>query len=185
MTRAGALFNGGARLRALTLTNDCACEDGNGYESYLLFPQGVKAEGVASVPVTGLTRHLALRNTLKQSENQFAETPALVFTPLLSDNDLANILVMTTAWVRSHAGEIPGFKRLGSYFRFCSQSVEQWLGSLDRLFEAAEVSVLLAVPESWVYANADQIPGVLRLGRYVRFRPTIIRGFLGGSEVVQ
>ena len=73
---------------------------------------------------------------------------------------------MTTPWVRSHADEIPGFIRLGSYFRFCSQTVEQWLGSLDRLFEAAQVATLLGVPESWVYANADDIPGVLRLGRY-------------------
>ena len=43
----------------------------------------------------------------------------------------------------------------------------------------------MKVPTSWVYANADQVPGVLRLGRYVRFRPTIINQFLGGSEVVQ
>ena len=122
---------------------------------------------------------------MTQLENQLAETPVLAFTPLLSDKDLADILVMTIAWVRSHAGEIPGFKRLGSYFRFCSQEVEQWLGSLDRLFEAETVAALLCVPESWVYANADQIPGVLRLGRYVRFRPAIIRRFLAGSEVVQ
>jgi len=41
------------------------------------------------------------------------------------------------------------------------------------------------VPKSWVYANADDIPGVLRLGHYVRFRPTILLPFLQGSEVVQ
>ena len=122
---------------------------------------------------------------MTQTENQLAETAALAFTPLLSDKDVADILVMTTPWVRSHADEIPGFKRLGSYFRFCSQEVEQWLGSLDRLLEADQVSTLLCVPESWVYANADEIPGVLRLGRYVRFRPAIIHLFLAGSEVVQ
>jgi predicted DNA-binding transcriptional regulator AlpA len=135
--------------------------------------------------VTGLTGHLASRKTLTQSENQLAETAVLAFAPLLSDKYLADILVMTTPWVRSHANEIPGFKRLGSYFRFCSQAVEQWLGSLDRLLEAVQVSALLGVPESWVYANADDIPGVLRLGRYVRFRPTYIQQFLCGSEVVQ
>jgi predicted DNA-binding transcriptional regulator AlpA len=111
--------------------------------------------------------------------------PVLVFLPLLSDRDLAQILVMTTDWVRSHAGEIPGFERLGSYVRFCSQSILQWLGSLDPLFEAVRVAELLKVPESWVYANADEIPGVLRLGRYVRFRPAVIHRFLAGSEVVQ
>jgi predicted DNA-binding transcriptional regulator AlpA len=135
--------------------------------------------------VTGLTGHFALRKTLTQSENQLAETAARAFTPLLSDKGLADILIMTTPWVRSHADKIPGFIRLGSYFRFCNQTVEQWLGSLERLFEAGQVSALLGVPESWVYANADDIPGVLRLGRYVRFRPATIRLLLGGVEVVQ
>jgi predicted DNA-binding transcriptional regulator AlpA len=105
--------------------------------------------------------------------------------PLLSDKDVADILHMTIAWVRSHADEIPGFRRLGSYFRFCSQEVEHWLGSLDQLFEAEMVATLLCVPQSWVYANADEIPGVLRLGRYVRFRPAVIYLFLAGPEVVQ
>lgn len=122
---------------------------------------------------------------MTQFENQLAATPVPAFTPLLSDKDVANILVMTIAWVRSHADEIPGFKRLGSYFRFCSQEVEHWLGSLDQLFEVETVATLLCVPQSWVYANADEIPGVLRLGRYVRFRPATIRRFLAGSEVVQ
>ena len=122
---------------------------------------------------------------MTQHQIQLAETPVPAFLPLLSDKDLAQILVMTTDWVRSHAREIPGFQRLGSYFRFCSQSVVQWLGSLDPLFEAERVAELLRVPESWVYANADEIPGVLRLGRYVRFRPTAIHMLLVGSEVVQ
>ena len=117
-------------------------------------------------------------------DEELAETPILAFPPLLSDKDLAHILAMTTVWVRSHAEEIPGFKRLGSYFRFCRFDLERWLGGLDRLFEAGRVSALLGVPESWVYANADEIPGVLRLGRYVRFRPTTIRHFLAGTEVV-
>jgi predicted DNA-binding transcriptional regulator AlpA len=122
---------------------------------------------------------------LTQLENQLAATPVPAFMPLLSDKDVADILVMTVAWVRSHAEEIPGFKRLGSYFRFCSQEVEHWLGSHDQLFEAETVAKLLRVPQSWVYANADEIPGVLRLGRYVRFRPAVIHLFLAGSEVVQ
>jgi predicted DNA-binding transcriptional regulator AlpA len=108
----------------------------------------------------------------------------LTFPSLLSDSDLAVILVMTITWVRSHAREIPGFKKLGSYFRFCRQEVEQWLGSLEPLFQAEQVAVLAKVPESWIYANAIEIPGLLRLGRYVRFRPAAIQQFLAGSEVV-
>jgi hypothetical protein len=122
---------------------------------------------------------------LTQHQIQLAEVPVPAFLPLLSDRDIARILVMTTDWVRSHAREIPGFHRLGSYFRFCSASVEHWLGSLDPIFEAERVAELLKVPESWVYANADDIPGVLRLGRYLRFRPTAFYQFLAGAEVVE
>ena len=109
---------------------------------------------------------------------------APTFPSLLSDSDLAIILVMTINWVRSHAREIPGFRKLGSYFRFCSQEVEQWLGGLDPLFQAEQVAALAKVPESWIYANADEFPGLLRLGRYVRFRPALIHQFFAGSEVV-
>lgn len=122
---------------------------------------------------------------MTQSQIQPAETPVLAFPALLSDTELAEILVMTRHWVRAHSQEIPGFERLGSYFRFRSQAVEQWLGSLDCLFEAEQVSALLQVPASWIYTNADEIPGVVRLGRYVRFRPTVLKQFLGGSQVAQ
>jgi hypothetical protein len=103
----------------------------------------------------------------------------------LTDDDLAGILRMTTDWVRFHAPDIPGFKRLGSYFRFSRLVVEQWLGGLEPLLEAEQVAELMLVPKSWVYANGDQLPGVLRLGRYVRFRPAALLPFLAGSEVVQ
>ncbi len=122
---------------------------------------------------------------MTQHQIQLAEMPVPAFLPLLSDSDIAAILGMTTDWVRSHSDKIPGFQRLGSYFRFCSASAEQWLGSLDPLFQVERVAELLKVPESWVYANADEIPGVLRMGRYVRFRPATILCFLSGSEVVQ
>src|SRR3954447_15848027 len=118
------------------------------------------------------------RQFLMQHQAQPAEAPASVFPPLLSDKELAEVLVMTSTWVRSHASEIPGFERLGSYYRFRSAAIEHWLGGLDRLLEAEQVSVLLKVPTSWVYANADQIPGVLRLGRNLRFRPDTITNSL-------
>ena len=122
---------------------------------------------------------------LTQSFPQAVEASRSVFTPLLDDIEFAGILLMTTQWVRSHAKELPGFERLGSYYRFRSAAVERWLGGLEHLFDAEQVASLLKVPESWVYAKADEIPGVLRLGRYVRFRPAVIRQFLSGSEVVQ
>jgi hypothetical protein len=122
---------------------------------------------------------------LLQQQSQPAETPVSAFTSLLSDGELAEILVMTVEWVRSHADEIPGLERLGMYYRFHRTPIEQWLGSLDRLLEADQVAALLKVPSSWAYAHADEIPGVLRLGRYVRFRPSILRQFLGGSEACQ
>jgi hypothetical protein len=46
------------------------------------------------------------------------------------------------------------------------------------------VAALAKVPESWIYANAVEIPGLLRLGRYVRFRPAVIHQFFAVSEVV-
>jgi hypothetical protein len=107
------------------------------------------------------------------------------YQPLLSDEEVATIVALTLDWVRSHADEIPGYKRLGAYYRFRHDPIAQWLGGLEVLLQAEEVAVLLKVPKSWVYANADQIPGSLRLGRYLRFRPLVIKAFLGGSEVAQ
>jgi hypothetical protein len=122
---------------------------------------------------------------LTHLQPQPAETPVLAFTALLLDQEVADILIMTVEWVRSHASEIPGLERLGMYYRFHRKPVEQWLGSLDRLLDADQVAALLKVETSWVYANADQIPGVLRLGRYIRFRPTVFALFLNGSEACQ
>lgn len=110
---------------------------------------------------------------------------ATVLPSLLSDEEVARILVMTLPWVRAHAGEIPGFERLGSYFRFRSSDIEEWLGSMERLLEAEQVATLLHGPISWVYANAEAIPGFIRLGRYIRFRPKLLRPFLGGEELAQ
>jgi hypothetical protein len=113
------------------------------------------------------------------------QPPVRVGSLLLTDQDIASIFGVTTEWVHSHAPEIPGFKRLGSYFRFCREMVEKWLGELEPLLDAAGAASLMGVPKSWVYANADEIPGVLRLGHYVRFRPAVLLPFLQGSEVVQ
>ena len=108
-----------------------------------------------------------------------------MFPSFLSDKELATLLGTTIEWVRAHAEEIPGFTRLGSYYRFRQIAVERWLGGSSRLLACEEVALLMKIPKSWVYANADSIPGVVRLGRYIRFRPAVVRAFLSGSEVVQ
>ena len=104
---------------------------------------------------------------------------------LLPDKEVARILRMTIEWVHRHAEEIPGFERLGQYFRFRSVAVGRWLGTMEPLLMVDEVGKRLGVPPSWVYANADQVPGVIRLGRYVRFRPRILNVWLSGSEACQ
>ncbi|PSH03125.1 MAG: hypothetical protein CXZ00_13960 [Acidobacteria bacterium] len=122
---------------------------------------------------------------MTQNQLQHSEISISAFPSFLSDKEVADLLVVTLEWVRAHATEIPGIERLGSYYRFRSTMIEQWLGSLDRLLEAEQVAALLKVPTSWVYTNANELPGVLRLGRYVRFRPNVIRHFLSGSGVAQ
>jgi hypothetical protein len=92
---------------------------------------------------------------------------------------------MSIDWVRSRATEIPGFQRLGSYYRFHGARLSIWLGGLDPLLNSDVIARRLKVPVSWVYANADQIPGFLRLGRYVRFLPTVFNQFIAGSEACQ
>jgi excisionase family DNA binding protein len=41
-----------------------------------------------------------------------------------------------------------------------------------------EVAKMLRVPTTWVYAHQKDIPGLLRLGRYVRFRRAVVEQFL-------
>jgi excisionase family DNA binding protein len=41
-----------------------------------------------------------------------------------------------------------------------------------------EVANVLRVHRSWVYAHQQEIPGLVRLGRYVRFRRVAIVEFL-------
>jgi len=76
-------------------------------------------------------------------------------------------------------------QRFGSYYRFFVASLIEWLGSLEPLLNAEQVSPRLKVPVSWVYANASEIPGFIRLGRYIRFRPSAFNKFIAGSEACQ
>ena len=48
----------------------------------------------------------------------------------------------------------------------------------EYLVTPAEVAELLRVPITWIYAHQGELPGLLRLGRYVRFRRVAIEQFL-------
>ena len=121
---------------------------------------------------------------------QSQSSPAAAFPRILTDRQVADTLGVTVAWVRSYAKQLPGFIRIGSHYRFHRDLIVAWLGSLDRLLEAEEIAAYLQVSENWVYANADNIIGVLRLGRYVRFRAAVVEGVvtdegLSGPHVIQ
>jgi len=46
------------------------------------------------------------------------------------------------------------------------------------LMTPEEVAKVLRVHRSWVYAHQQDLPGLVRLGRYVRFRRIAIEEFL-------
>jgi hypothetical protein len=125
------------------------------------------------------------RKDLEHLEDSPTAAFSLGVEPLLTDEEIASILRVATEWVRSHATEIPGFQRLGMYYRFHPPLVRDWLGSLDPLMKTEAVAAMLRVPPSWVYANGEQLTGFLRLGRYIRFRPMAFRGFLQSSGACQ
>ncbi len=53
----------------------------------------------------------------------------------------------------------------------------------DSVLTPAEVAKLLRVPKTWVYSHQSEIPGYLRLGRYVRFRKAALVSFLTSAGV--
>ncbi len=61
--------------------------------------------------------------------------------------------------------------------RPASQGPDQYL------LKPAEAADLLKVPITWVYSHQAEIPGYLRLGRYVRFRKSVLISFLVGAGV--
>jgi hypothetical protein len=81
-------------------------------------------------------------------------------------------------WVTTHETMIPGAFRLGRNLRFRRAVVEEWLGGTSTLLKPEKVSKILRVNTSWVYAHAAQIPGVMRLGYYLRFKPSTLLAFL-------
>jgi predicted DNA-binding transcriptional regulator AlpA len=104
---------------------------------------------------------------------------------VLNKTEAAALLSVPTTWVATHSEAIPGAFRLGRNLRFRRAVVEEWLGGSSPLLKPEQVAEILRVNTSWVYAHADQIPGVMRLGYYIRFKPSMLLAFLNGSESCQ
>jgi predicted DNA-binding transcriptional regulator AlpA len=51
----------------------------------------------------------------------------------------------------------------------------------NALATPVEVAKMLRVQATWVYAHQQELPGLLRLGRYVRFRRAAIEEFVKGK----
>jgi excisionase family DNA binding protein len=66
-----------------------------------------------------------------------------------------------------------------------SETAENYPPPLDSspspLATPKEVATMLRVPPTWVYAHQKELPGLLRLGRYVRFRRAAIEQFLSAK----
>ena len=56
---------------------------------------------------------------------------------------------------------------------------------IQSLLLPAEVAEQLRVAPSWVYAHAEQIPGFVPVGRYVRFRRAVFERWLEGTGTCQ
>jgi len=97
---------------------------------------------------------------------------------VLHTAEVAKLLAVPRTWAATHSNMIPGAFRLGRNLRFRRAVVEEWLGGTSTLLKPEEVSEILRVNASWVYAHADQIPGMMRLGYYLRFKPSMLLAFL-------
>lgn len=58
---------------------------------------------------------------------------------------------------------------------------------IESLWTAQEAASFLKSSRSWVYkaAEAGTLPGVVRIGAMLRFRPEIIRAWVQGQSVVE
>jgi hypothetical protein len=75
---------------------------------------------------------------------------------VLNKTEIAKLLSVPVTWVATHSEVIPGTFRLGRKLRFRRIVVEEWLGGTSPLLNPEEVSEILRVNTSWVYAHADQ-----------------------------
>ncbi|MGB0125345.1 MAG: helix-turn-helix domain-containing protein [Silvibacterium sp.] len=122
---------------------------------------------------------------MTQAQSEAGQFPLPLLDSVLNKNEVAKLLSVPVTWVATHSGAIPGAFRLGRNLRFRRMVVEEWLAGSTQLLEPDDVSQILRVNTCWVYAHADQIPGVMRLGYYVRFKPAMLLAFLNQTGTCQ
>jgi hypothetical protein len=116
--------------------------------------------------------------TLTQTYSEPSQSTPPLRDAVLNKAEAADLLSVPVTWVATHWTLIPGAFHLGRNLRFRRAVVEECLGGSSPLLLPEHVADVLKVNKSWVYSHADQIPGVIRLGYYVRFKPAVLMGFL-------
>jgi len=116
--------------------------------------------------------------TLTQKHCEAGQVSLPLLDAVLNKAETAKLLSVPATWVATHSSMIPGAFRLGRNLRFRRTMIEEWLGGMSPLLVPEQVAEILRVNTSWVYAHADQIPGLIRLGHYVRFKPSMLLTFL-------
>jgi predicted DNA-binding transcriptional regulator AlpA len=122
---------------------------------------------------------------LTQAQSEAGQFALPLLDSVLNKAEVANLLSVPVTWVATHSNLIPGAFRLGRNLRFRRAVIEEWLCGSSPLLKPEEVSQILRVNTSWVYAHADQIPGVTRLGYYIRFKPSMLLAFLNETGACQ
>jgi predicted DNA-binding transcriptional regulator AlpA len=112
------------------------------------------------------------------THSEAGQFPLQLLDSVLSKTEVARLLSVPTTWVSTHSHLIPGAFRLGRNLRFRRAVIEEWLGGTSPLLKPEEVGEILKVNTTWVYGHANQIPGVMRLGYYVRFKPSTLLEFV-------
>jgi hypothetical protein len=115
---------------------------------------------------------------MTQTHSEAVQLNLPLLDAVLNKTEVATRLSVPITWVATHTEAIPGAFRFGRNLRFRRGVVEEWLGGMSPLLKPEEVSGILRVNTSLVYAHADQIPGLMRLGYYVRFKPWVLLAFL-------
>lgn len=115
---------------------------------------------------------------MTQTHSEAGQVNLQLLDPVLNKTEVASLLSVPTTWVATHSIMIPGAFRVGRNLRFRRVVIEAWLGGTCPLLKPEEVAEILRVNTSWVYAHANQIPGEMRLGYYVRFKPSTFLAFL-------
>ena len=115
---------------------------------------------------------------MTQTHSEPSQSTPPLRDAVLNKAEAADLLSVPVTWVATHWTLIPGAFHLGRNLRFRRAVVDEWMGGSSPLLLPEQVADILKVNKSWVYAHADQIPGVMRLGYYVRFQPALLVAFL-------